>query len=105
MTKTNITIKTSDKVEVTRAQAWAIERAHHHYLEIAKKADREEVIKMCGDCTPVEYARLLLLRTHFAVKIGDLEPWFGLYGPLNSMSADELNMALLNGYVMKEGAE
>ncbi|MED5050194.1 hypothetical protein P9738_00145 [Bacillus siamensis] len=33
------------------------------------------------------------------------DPWEGVFEPLNSMSAYELNRALLKGYIIKEGAE
>ncbi|KXZ17911.1 hypothetical protein AXI59_01285 [Bacillus nakamurai] len=100
-TEAKITIKQSDKVEVTKAQAWAIEEGMKHYLKMAD-ADPARVEKLTkGD--KKEFARLLFLGTHFVIKIGDLTPWDGLFEPLNSMSADELNRAILKDYVVKEG--
>ncbi|MEC3611990.1 hypothetical protein P9181_11630 [Bacillus velezensis] len=103
MTKTKITIKTSDKVEVTREQARAIEEGKKHYLQMAE-SDPERVNALTkGD--KKEFARLQFVGTHFVVKIGDIEPWSGLYEPLNEMTADELNRAILKGYIVMDGME
>ncbi|CUB46482.1 hypothetical protein M3616_11155 [Bacillus velezensis] len=103
MTKTKITIKTSDKVEVTRAQAWAIDEGMKFYLKMAD-AEPERVNALTkGD--KKEFARLQFVGKHFVIKIGDVEPWTGLFDPLNSMSAYDLNKAILKGYLVKEGAE
>ncbi|MEL3987008.1 hypothetical protein AAE038_18190 [Bacillus velezensis] len=92
MTKTNITIKTSDKVEVTREQARAIEEGIKCYEDqgLLKRGDR--------------LYRLFVFE-HWRVKNGKTDPWEGVFEPLNSMSAYELNRALLKGYFIKEGAE
>ncbi|MEH2977229.1 hypothetical protein [Bacillus amyloliquefaciens] len=92
MTKTKITIKTSDKVEVTREQARAIEEGIKCYEDqgLLKRGDR--------------LYRLFVFE-HWRVKNGKTDPWEGVFEPLNSMSAYELNRALLKGYIIKEGAE
>ncbi|MCC9021760.1 hypothetical protein [Bacillus nakamurai] len=87
-----ITIKTSDKVEVTQAQARAIEEGIKCYEAqgLLKRGNR--------------LYRLFVFE-HWRVKNRKADPWEGLFEPLNSMSADDLDMALLKGYVVKEGAE
>ncbi|MCP6683225.1 hypothetical protein [Bacillus nakamurai] len=92
MTKTKITIKTSDKVEVTEAQARAIEEGIKCYEDqgLLKRGDR--------------LYRLFVFE-HWRVKNGKTDPWEGVFEPLNSMSAYELNRALLKGYIIKEGSE
>lgn len=97
-----LTIKTSDKVEVTKAQARAIEEGMKFYLKIAHSAPSEEVKQHNG---PAEYARIAFVVMHLFVKSGDAEPWEGLFEPLNSLSVYDLNQAILNGYAIKEAAE
>ncbi|HEO2443835.1 TPA: hypothetical protein VAP34_002036 [Streptococcus agalactiae] len=103
MTKTKITIKTSDKVEVTREQARAIDEGMKFYLKMADaEPDRVNTLTK-GD--KKEFARLQFVGKHFVIKIGDVKPWEELFAPLNEMSADELNRAILKGYIVKDGME
>ncbi|WP_437132742.1 hypothetical protein [Bacillus atrophaeus] len=96
-----ITIKTSEKVEVTKAQAWAVEEGKQYFLMMSER-DPERVKTLCGEYKPEEFARIQFIGMHFLIKMGDLDPWFGLYAPLNELSADELNRAILKGYIVKE---
>ncbi|MEC1470494.1 hypothetical protein P9D47_20995 [Bacillus haynesii] len=98
-----LTIKTSDKVEVTQAQARAIEEGMKFYLKIAHSAPSEEVKQHNG---PEEYARIVFVVQHLFTKSksGDAEPWEDLFEPLNSLSVYDLNQAILKGYVIKEAA-
>ncbi|WP_063668156.1 hypothetical protein [Bacillus nakamurai] len=102
MTKAKITNKQSDKVEVTEAQAWAIEEGKDYFLMRAK-ANPDMVERSCGSNKPEEFARRQFVYMHFVIRSGDLTPWDGLFEPLNSMSADDLNTALLKGYVVNGG--
>ncbi|OLF99979.1 MULTISPECIES: hypothetical protein [Bacillus] len=97
-----LTIKTSDKVEVTQAQARAIEEGMKFYLKISHSAPSEKVKQHNG---PVEYARKAFVVQHVFIKSGDAEPWKDLFEPLNSLSSYDLNQAILKGYVIKEAAE
>lgn len=103
MTKTKITIKTSDKVEVTREQARAIEEGKQYYMIMADNAPKR--VKELTNGDKEEFARLQFVGTQFVINNGDLAPWGGLFEPLNSMSAYDLNKAILKGYIVKEGAE
>lgn len=94
-----LTIKTSDKVEVTKAQARAIEEGMKFYLKIAHSAPSEEVKQHNG---PAEYARIVFVVQHLFIKSGDAEPWEDLFEPLNSLSVYDLNQAILKGYVIKD---
>ena len=97
------TIKTSDKIEVARAQARAIDEGMKFYLIMAD-AEPERVNDLTkGD--KKEFARLQFVGKHFIIKVGDAKPWEGLFEPLNSLSAFDLNQAILKGYVIKEAAD
>lgn len=97
-----LTIKTSDKVEVTQARA--IKEGMKFYLKIAHSAPSEEVKQHNG---PEEYARIVFVLHHLFTKSksGDAEPWDDLFEPLNSLSVYDLDQAILKGYVIKEAAE
>ncbi|MFP7275793.1 hypothetical protein SFC17_12765 [Bacillus paralicheniformis] len=98
-----LTIKTSDKVEVTQAQARAIEEGMKFYLKMA-----DAVPKRVDDLTKgdkKEFARLKFVKTHYDINLGNIEPWEDLYEPLNSLSSYDLNQAILKDYVIKEAAE
>ncbi|GIN68515.1 hypothetical protein FKN04_09285 [Bacillus glycinifermentans] len=98
-----LTIKTSDKIEVTKAQARAIDEGMKFYLKMAD-AEPERVNDLTkGD--KKKFARLQFVGTQFVIKLGDAEPWKDLFEPLNSLSAYDLNQAILKGYVIKEASE
>lgn len=84
-----IHIQSMGKVEVTQAQARAIEEGIKCYEAqgLLKRGNR--------------LYRLFVFE-HWRVKNGKADPWEGLFEPLNSMSAYDLNMALLNGYIVEE---
>lgn len=103
MTKTKITIKTSDKVEVTREQAWAIEEGIKFYLRMADNDPQRVNDLTNGD--KKEFARLQFVGKQLGINMGVTYPWTGLFEPLNSMHAYDLNKAILKGYIVKEGAE
>ncbi|ERH59258.1 MULTISPECIES: hypothetical protein [Bacillus amyloliquefaciens group] len=98
-----ITIKTCDKVEVTKAQARAIEEGKKFYLRMADNDPQRVNDLTNGD--KKEFARLQFVGKQFVINNGDVEPWTGLFEPLNSMYAYDLNKAILKGYIVKEGAE
>ncbi|NUJ15763.1 hypothetical protein FKN04_03895 [Bacillus glycinifermentans] len=83
-----LTIKTSDKVEVTQAQAWAIEEGNKYYSKVVD-----------GD---QKLARHLFVAQQYAIKTGEDEPWEGLFEPLNGLSVYDLNASILKGYTVKE---
>ncbi|MCY8293223.1 hypothetical protein MOD67_00790 [Bacillus licheniformis] len=99
-----LTTKTSDKVEVTQAQARAIEEGMKFYLKIAHSAPSEEVKQHNG---PEEYARIVFVVHHLFTKSksGDAGPWKDLFEPLNSLSVYDLNQAILKGYVTASAAK
>ncbi|WP_342490431.1 hypothetical protein [Bacillus sp. FSL R5-0443] len=96
-------IKTSDKVEVTREQARAIKEGMKFYLRMADNDPQRVNDLTNGD--KKEFARLQFVGKQFVINNGDVEPWTGLFKSLNSMYADDLNQAILKGYIVKEGAE
>lgn len=98
-----ITIKTSDKVEVTKEQARAIEEGMKFYLKIAEK--KPEEVKEISKGDTKDYARKLFVSTHILILAKEKEPWTELFEPLNSMRAYELNGAILKGYIVKEDDE
>lgn len=84
------TFKTSEKIEVTKAQARAIEEGIKCYEAqgLLKRGDR--------------LYRLFVFE-HWRVKNGKTDPWKGVFEPLNSMSSYDMRDALLGeGYVIKE---
>ncbi|AZJ44198.1 hypothetical protein ABEX89_08870 [Bacillus velezensis] len=103
MTKTKITIKTNDKVEVTWEQARAIDEGMMFYLKMAD-AEPERVNALSkGD--KKEFARLQFVGKQLGINMGVTYPWTGLFEPLNSLHAYDLNKAILKGYIVKEDAE
>lgn len=102
MTKTKITIKTSDKVEVTRKQARAIEEGMKFYLKMAD--DKPERVNALTKGDKKEFARRQFVGKQFGINMGVTYPWTGLFEPLNSMHAYDLNKAILKGYIVKESA-
>ncbi|WP_163113714.1 hypothetical protein [Bacillus velezensis] len=98
-----IVFKTSDKVEVTREQARAIKEGMKFYLKMAD--DEPERVNALTKGDKKEFARLQFVGKQFVINNGDVEPWTELFEPLNSMYADDLNQAILKGYIVKEGAE
>ncbi|WP_342497418.1 hypothetical protein NYE62_09410 [Bacillus sp. FSL K6-2861] len=103
MTKTKITIKTSDKVEVTRKQARAIKEGMKFYLRMADNDPQRVNDLTNGD--KKEFARLQFVGKQLGINMGVTYPWTGLFEPLNSMHAYDLNKAILKGYIVKEDAE
>ncbi|WP_152425490.1 hypothetical protein [Bacillus subtilis] len=90
MSMNKITIKTSNKVKVTKDQARAIEEGIKCYESqgLLKRGNR--------------LYRLFLFE-HWRVKNGKADPWEGLLEPLNGMSAYDMRDALLGeGYIVKE---
>ncbi|MFK3811830.1 hypothetical protein [Bacillus halotolerans] len=86
----NIFIQSTGIVEVTKAQARAIEEGIKCYESqgLLKRGNR--------------LYRLFLFE-HWRVKNGKADPWEGLLEPLNNMSAYDMRDALLGeGYVLKE---
>ncbi|MCY7919093.1 hypothetical protein [Bacillus vallismortis] len=101
---TKITVKTSDKVEVTQAQARAIEEGKKFYLRMADKEPQRVNDLANGD--KKEFARLQFVSKQFAINTGVAYPWTELFEPLNNMHAYDLNKAILKDYIVKEvGAE
>ncbi|MCX2851396.1 hypothetical protein OQ471_05180 [Bacillus sp. KeR2] len=98
-----ITIKTCDKVEVTKAQARAIEEGKKFYLRMADNEPQRVNELTNGD--KKEFARLQFVEKQLGINMGVTYPWTGLFEPLNSMHAYDLNKAILKGYIVKEGAE
>ena len=94
------------KVEVTQAQAQAIEEGKKYYLKMA-----HEVIGIFKGLEPrkpqrlQELMRRVFLTEHFLVGIGDKPSWEGSFAPLNSVSPLDLNRAIKYGYVIREGVE
>ncbi|WP_369878134.1 hypothetical protein JNUCC21_11255 [Bacillus sp. JNUCC-21] len=103
MTKSKITIKTSDKIEVTWEQARAIKEGMKFYLKMAD--DEPERVNDLTNGDKKEFARLQFVGKQFGMNMGVTYPWTGLFEPLNSMHAYDLNKAILKGYIVKEGAE
>ncbi|QHM88828.1 hypothetical protein FH505_10595 [Bacillus velezensis] len=98
-----ITIKTSDKIEVTKAQARAIEEGKKFYLRMADNDPQRVNDLTNGD--KKEFARLQFVGKQFGINMGVTYPWTGLFEPLNTLHAYDLNKAILNGYIVKEGTE
>lgn len=73
------------------------------YLKMAD--DEPERVNALTKGGKKEFARIQFVGKHFVIKIGDVKPWEDLFAPLNEMSADELNRAILKGYIVKEGVE
>ncbi|MGD6390594.1 hypothetical protein VWU04_22665, partial [Xanthomonas citri pv. citri] len=90
-------------VEVTQEQARAIKEGTKFYLKMAD--DEPERVNALTKGDKKEFARLQFVGKHFVIQIGDVEPWTGLFDPLNSMSAYDLNKAILKGYNVKDGME
>ncbi|MGP3781815.1 hypothetical protein ACTWKC_17670 [Bacillus sp. 4A_MP3] len=103
MTKTKITIKTSDKVEVTEAQARAIEEGVKFYSRMADNDPQRVNDLTNGD--KKEFARLNFVKKQFGINMGVSYPWTGLFESLKSMHAYDLNKAIIKGYIVKEGVE
>ncbi|WP_418133877.1 hypothetical protein ACNFKI_11660 [Bacillus velezensis] len=96
-------IKTSDKVEVTREQARAIKEGMKFYLRMADNYPQRVNDLTNGD--KKEFARLQFVGKQFGINMGVTYPWTGLFEPLNTLHAYDLNKAILNGYIVKEGTE
>lgn len=96
-------IKTSDKVEVTREQVRAIKEGMKFYLRMADNDPQRVNDLTNGD--KKEFARLQFVGKQFGINMGVTYPWTGLFEPLNTLHAYDLNKAILNGYIVKEGTE
>ncbi|QMT26529.1 hypothetical protein [Bacillus velezensis] len=96
-------IKTSDKVEVTREQVRAIKEGMKFYLGMADNDPQRVNDLTNGD--KKEFARLQFVGKQFGINMGVTYPWTGLFEPLNTLHAYDLNKAILNGYIVKEGTE
>ncbi|WCS68803.1 hypothetical protein Goe19_01620 [Bacillus phage vB_BsuM-Goe19] len=93
------------KVEVTQAQAQAIEEGKKYYLKMAHE-DPERVIDICDEFKPWEFMRRVFVAEHFlVVDYKDKPPWEGAFAPLNGVSSLDLNRAIKYGYVIREDVE
>ncbi|MGG3571075.1 hypothetical protein ABES80_01045 [Bacillus gobiensis] len=92
MKNREINLLIAEKVEVTQAQATAIEEGIKCYEAqgLLKRGDR--LYNLFGF-------------EHWRVRNGKADPWEGLFAPLNSLTADDLMNALKKGYVVKVAAK